>query len=1137
MNLSWKRFLSLLLALTMLLSLGVTGFADEGNTEEETPVGEEIPAPETEETTEDDEIRALEMESLNPDKLGIAKLGRDGSMDEEELVSMDEEDLNTPVRVSIFLEEPSALAAGYAPESAGSYRDALRVQQDALTARIESLLGRQLNVHWNLTLIVNAISTELSPAEMVKVQAMDGVRSVQRENQYLPMDDDTAQPNTANTSENMVGAAAAWTAGYTGAGSRIAIIDTGLDTGHQSFVEVPFNHAIELVRASGKTVNLMTSVPSSGLNGSGKYLNAKVPYIYNYVDKNTDVTHLNDTQGEHGSHVAGIAAANRFIGSDYKDAATEVDAVGMAPDAQLLIMKVFGKGGGANDSDYMAAIEDAMVLGCDVANLSLGSAVQGWTYDNNYQDELNGWTNTQHNTKMVLSISAGNAYDLALMTTEKNLYIEDVSMHTGGSPGSFVNSLCVAAAQNTLTKGTPMLFNGSQDVFYYESTGDEEEGTTYTNPALTTIKGSYTYVYIDADYSTVNNALSLSGKVVIVNRGDISFVEKGENAKSFNPKALIVANNSDGTIYMNLSDFTGTFPMVTITKKDAEGIKLGGTEHTAGGITYYTGSVAVTDVQKEVTIDRSAATITDFSSWGVPGSLIMKPEITAPGGDINSVNGTHAVSNGTAGGTDQYELMSGTSMAAPHITGLTAVLAQYLRENPVSNKNSALAGAYSTRAIAQSLMMSTATPMAPENEYLSILQQGAGLVEVSKAINTQSVIMMDSSRSYLTGKTGAAADGKVKAELGDDPERKGQYEIGFSIYNLHDVDMEVTLDADVFTQASDEVHMLRGTAIIPGAYVSFSWDGQSAGPANDHDVNKDGVTNAADAQAILDYLSGKIEDAGLDLEAGEMDGDKELTTKDAYLLLGYAPAESEDENKAIVPANGVLNVTAVINLPDGAKEWLDGNYPCGAYVEAFLYVDGVAATKDGGTYTDEHSIPVLGFYGSWTDPSMFETTSYAEELYGNNQNPYSGNSDTNYLLLTMNGANTKFSGNPYMVEGSAVTDFPANRLAINSSSNMVRISYNLIRAAATTGFAVSRLEAGEPDETGETQYTIPEGGVLHRHRQRGGRPVLQRKKRLAEHHHQGLRHQQDPGRLWPAGRRPLPHWLLCHPRVLRHAVQ
>ncbi len=50
---------------------------------------------------------------------------------------------------------------------------------------------------------------------------------------------------------------------------------------------------------------------------------------------------------------------------------------GAAPDAQVLVMKVFGDEGGAYDSDYTAAIEDAIVLGADTINLSLGSTSPG----------------------------------------------------------------------------------------------------------------------------------------------------------------------------------------------------------------------------------------------------------------------------------------------------------------------------------------------------------------------------------------------------------------------------------------------------------------------------------------------------------------------------------------------------------------------------------------------------------------------------------------------------------------------------------------------------------------------------------------------------------------------------------------
>ena len=93
----------------------------------------------------------------------------------------------------------------------------------------------------------------------------------------------------------------------------------------------------------------------------------------------SDAPHT-DASSEHGSHVAGISAANAYIprkDGSFAHALEECHVQGVAPDAQLIVMKVFGVAGGAYDSDYLAAIEDAIVLGCDAINLSLGSANPG----------------------------------------------------------------------------------------------------------------------------------------------------------------------------------------------------------------------------------------------------------------------------------------------------------------------------------------------------------------------------------------------------------------------------------------------------------------------------------------------------------------------------------------------------------------------------------------------------------------------------------------------------------------------------------------------------------------------------------------------------------------------------------------
>ena len=86
---------------------------------------------------------------------------------------------------------------------------------------------------------------------------------------------------------------------------------------------------------------------------------------------------------------------------------------------------------------------------------------------------------------------------------------------------------------------------------------------------------------------------------------------------------------------MSLDDYDGTFPMVSITLSDAEFIKESGSSASSGGITYYTGSITVSSaIQTGIQTSREDATVSSFSSWGVPGSLLMKPEITAPGGSI-----------------------------------------------------------------------------------------------------------------------------------------------------------------------------------------------------------------------------------------------------------------------------------------------------------------------------------------------------------------------------------------------------------------------------------------------------------------------------------------------------------------------
>ncbi|MBE6945098.1 MAG: hypothetical protein E7459_03300, partial [Ruminococcaceae bacterium] len=873
-NLS-KRILSLLLAAVMLLGLAVpVNAADHRHTHATSVRFQETKA------------------SADMPMLGAAEVP------EEEAPEYEDTDM---VRVSIILDKESTLQAGFSTmdiatnEEAMSYRGELAQEQTAITGSIEKALGAKLDVQWNLTLAANLISANVAYGDIATIEKVEGVAQVILETLYEPDvvkgGDDTAEPNTGNTIWQ-VGAAIAWENGYTGAGSRVAVIDTGIDLDHQSFSSKGFEYSLKLnAEKAGMSyedyvasldlldkeeiLSVADKLNIPNLDVDKAYNTTKVPFGYNYIDVNYRVVHDYDGQGSHGSHVEGIAAANAYLpqrDGSFVSAAETVGVVGVAPDAQIISMKVFGVNGGAYASDYMAAIEDAIILGCDSVNLSLGSAAPGFAYTDTYEELMN----SLQQTDTVVTMSGGNSYHWFNRVTGSKLFVEDIRFHTGGSPGSYSNSLAVASVDNA----------------GYESDYENEE------------------------------------------------------------------------------------------------------------------------IRYQV--------MSTFSSWGVPESLELKPEITAPGGNINSVNGD------TIGGKS-YELMSGTSMAAPQMAGAAAVMAEYIRANNLTEKTG-----LTVRQLSQSLMMSTALPLyeGSMDYYYPVLRQGAGLVQLDDAVRANAYIMMDEDA------TAYAADGKVKAELGDDPERTGVYNFGFTINNFSEKDTTYRMSTELFTQASDGTNLLQFTNPMT-ANVTYKIDGATYVPevvGVDCDLNADGKTDAADAQIILDYCAGLT--AEIDAIA-DVDASGAVNTYDAHLLLAGLQT-----GEFTVPAGKSVAVQVCAELTSQQKAILDSTYPNGAYVEGYVFVNP-AEDAEGNLCDSVHSIPVLGFYGNWTDPSMFGVT-YAEQLYGDTRKAYTGATQNNNLVINRDGESFFQVGNPYKVE----TSYPAGREAVRSTDILESYNSMLIRNAA-----------------------------------------------------------------------------------------
>ena len=990
-----------------------------------------------------------------------------------EPIEKEDHALTDVVRVSIVLDKASTLEAGFKAENiannaaAKAYREGLRADQAAMTAKIEKAIGGKLDVKWNLTLAANNISANVLYGQIDTIKAIDGVKDVFLENRYEPQVATREDEPNNGAASYMIGSNLTWAAGYTGAGSKVAVIDTGIDLEHKSFSGEALEYALQQ-NAQEKGISYDEYVASLNLltpesidavkdqlnanisSGADAYRNTKVGFGYNYVDKRVDyIGHLQDSQGEHGSHVEGISAANRFVkeGEEFKPALSAVGTQGVAPDAQIVTMKVFGIGGGAYDSDYMVAIEDAIILGCDSANLSLGSGSAGFSFSGSYESVMNKLVANG----TVVAMSAGNSYGWYDTPYDSNmypyLYADDVNYATGGSPGSFTNSLGTASVDNLGQTGMPLIF-GDRHVFYSETSG-------YGNNPIATIAGQeYEYVLVDGPGVDDNDHVGqegdqflalgrevLEGKIAMCYRGSSSFFAKANAAVAQGAVGVVIINNVDGVINMNLTGYNYNAPAVSILKADGDAIRDSSEKLTTeGGQEYYTGTMSVAaELEVQVPEITDTVTVSAFSSWGTPASMVLKPEILTPGGSIYSVWGANTGSSSPTQSHEDYEVMSGTSMASPQTAGMAAVLGQYIRDNGLLEKTG-----LTQRQLINSLLMSTAHPVFDaDGNYWPVIRVGAGLGNVADAVSAKSYILMDESATMFPD---SAKDGKVKVELGDDPEKTGEYSYSFTYYPLEGK-REFTLRTDIFTQwlaGNAGYGMLQDQATtLIGSETTYEIDGETYEDtyAVEADVNKDGETNADDAQAILDYLTGKKDGAELDLTVADLDGDKKVSTYDAKLLLEAASTPT-------VELSGPTKVT-VIKLSEEDKAFLLNYFTNGFYVQGYTYIDPVADEE--GVLDVTHSIPIFGFCGNWTDPSMLDRSSPIDAAYGTGKKPYLANSNTNYLTLKdAEGATSIYMGNPYAIEEK----FPAGKLAMNSAATIQAFNYLNIRNVATLGFAI-----------------------------------------------------------------------------------
>lgn len=759
-NNPFVRVLAIVLTLAMMASVLPVNALATGSVKE-TPMDETVSLTSTdvsEQLTDEERLQIFE-ENMDTDKVSEADFP---AADEEVrvIVELDVQSL-LDVREDAQMENVS-MNDFLSTDSAKAQLEKIQDLQADVLAEMKAA-GISQEVTYTYSAVTGGFAAKVAYGDIAAIEEIDGVRKVSLCETYYPDVVGEASLGEALTEAEV--AAYANDTEYQGEGMLVGIIDTGLDYSHEAFANAP--EVQKLTRDSLESLVKYTETEDGytfysyaalwyaqansktelvTLTADDLYKSAKVPFGFDYADYDPDIipsaTAVDKYGNDHGTHVAGIAAGKTV------DEEGNVTFAGQSPEAQLAIFKVFSdSSSGASTDTLLAALNDAILLGVDVINMSLGSsggfsAEEEGSVINTYYDAVKAYG-------IILNCSGGNAYSSSYGGAQGDFTsTSDPDTGINGSPGSYDASLAVASINASQTSSFAV---GEQNVPYNDVSGYDFAALLLGENESAT----YEYVMVPgygeaSDYE----GLDVTGKIAVVIRGNLSFNDKQLNAAAAGAAGCIIYNNRDGYL-LNMAVDNYAVPTVCISY--ANGLMMGEQEN------------------KTLTVSAStqgAVTMSDFSSWGPLPSLELKPEITAPGGSIYS-----SLPFG------QYGYMSGTSMASPYMAGTSAAALQYV------NKMFPSLSISERRALVNELLMSTADIVYDESGVAySPRRQGSGLVDLAAAVSTPAYL-------YVKGSD------KAKIELGDDSAKSGVYDLAFQVKNLTSVEMSYNINTLVQTES------------------------------------------------------------------------------------------------------------------------------------------------------------------------------------------------------------------------------------------------------------------------------------------------------------------------------------------------
>lgn len=802
----------------------------------------------------------------------------------------------------------------------------VKAQQESFLKQL-SANGISYEYKCGYTNAVNGVAITVPLNSATTIKGLSGVRSMSLSQTYAkPAEIEETSVGVENYSKiyaNGIYDSSAYTdKGIDGRGMTVAILDTGLDYTHSAFdpehmedqyAEGAFT--LSTIEEAFNSKTLMAEV-RSGATAADVYINQKVPFAYDYADNDADVY---ASYSQHGTHVAGIVAGKTAEGENYTDKDGNDSGerfLGVAPEAQLVICKVFTDDiessdiGGAKTEDIIAALDDCVALNVDIINMSLGTSA-GFSSAALSLCETAGVDTEGEMIKRVfdaiedagisLMVAASNDYSAGYGSQFGTNLATNPDSGTVGSPSSYDGAMSIASINGQRTNY--LLANAEYNaegkltdadaIYYEESRNEDSDAYNFLNDMLgeegkpgSVDSKTFNYVVVPGYGDTTDYTKSIKEAfknkaqgekiIAVVKRGGngLTFKKKIQTAKNMGADAVIIYNNVSGMVRMSLEDLEGRIPAISISLEAGELLTgTGSNKRSTGTIELNRGLIA-------------GPFMNDYSSWGVTPDLKLKPDVTSHGGEVTST---------VAGG---YGEMSGTSMACPNLAGFTALL----RGNLKKTAKNLWQGANDTESavnlanLTNNILMSTATTVYDQNNLpYSPRKQGAGLATMDNAFSTQAYLYTKLTDDESDPER-MCADGRPKAELGEDKNKNGVYDIVFYVNNFGTSDLKFTTQTIFMTET----------------------------------LGKDGKSVAEKAHVF--------------------------DSKGEWNVNGNPVAEG---GEIIVAGGSTAKIKVRLTLTDEEKNYLDTNFTNGMFVEGFLQL--VSATEGQCSL----NLPFMGFYGDW----------------------------------------------------------------------------------------------------------------------------------------------------------------------------